>query len=56
MNVGLYARVSTEDQNKGESVSIDQQKAEMRALCDRRGWNVAGVFVDFRDYKATHHI
>ena len=55
MNVALYARVSSEEQAQGEKVSIDQQLAEMRALCKRRDWNVAGVFVDCKDYKATQN-
>jgi DNA invertase Pin-like site-specific DNA recombinase len=55
MDVALYARVSSEEQAQGEKVSIDQQLAEMRALCKRRDWNVAGVFVDCKDYKATQN-
>ena len=53
MDVGLYARVSTEEQAQGEKVSIDQQLAQMRDLCELRGWNAASVFVDCKDYKAT---
>jgi len=55
MEVGLYARVSSEEQAQGEKASIDQQLAEMRALCERRGWSVAGEFVDCKDYKATQN-
>ena len=53
MDVALYARVSREIQASGESVSIDQQKADMRALCERMGWNVVEMFVDCENYKAT---
>ena len=53
MNVGLYARVSKEEQAKGESVSIDQQVADMQALCERRGWNISEVYVDAENYRAT---
>ena len=45
MEVALYARVSKEEQAE-EGASIDQQVADMRALCERNGWNVAEVFVD----------
>lgn len=38
--VALYARVSTRDQNCG------MQLDEMRAYCTRRGWSVAGEYVD----------
>lgn len=53
MKVGLYARVSQEEQAKGESASIEQQIAEMRALCQRNGWTEASLFVDKENYKAT---
>jgi DNA invertase Pin-like site-specific DNA recombinase len=36
MEVALYARVSKEEQAE-EGASIDQQVADMRALCERRG-------------------
>jgi DNA invertase Pin-like site-specific DNA recombinase len=54
MNVGLYARVSKEEQAE-EGASIDQQIADMKALCERNGWNVAGVFVDCENYRATQN-
>jgi len=37
----LYARVST---NNGQNPEM--QLAEMRVFCDRRGWQVAGEYVD----------
>jgi DNA invertase Pin-like site-specific DNA recombinase len=37
----LYARVST---NNGQNPEM--QLAELRAFCDRRGWQVAGEYVD----------
>jgi DNA invertase Pin-like site-specific DNA recombinase len=54
MIVALYARVSKEEQAE-EGASIDQQVADMRALCERNGWNVAGVFVDCENYRATQN-
>jgi DNA invertase Pin-like site-specific DNA recombinase len=53
MNVVLSARVSSEEQAKGESASIDQQLADMRALCERMGWNILETFVDCENYRAT---
>jgi DNA invertase Pin-like site-specific DNA recombinase len=49
----LYARVSTEIQAGENSVSLPQQLEESRALCTRNGWQIAGEFVDDKDYKAT---
>jgi DNA invertase Pin-like site-specific DNA recombinase len=53
MNVGLYARVSMEEQAKGDSVSIEQQIANMQELCERNGWTVVQVFVDAENYRAS---
>jgi DNA invertase Pin-like site-specific DNA recombinase len=54
MDVGLYARVSKEEQAE-EGASIDQQIADMKALCERNGWNAAGLFVDCENYRATQN-
>ena len=54
MELALYARVSKEEQAE-EGASIDQQVADMRALCERNGWNVAGVLVDCENYRATQN-
>jgi putative DNA-invertase from lambdoid prophage Rac len=40
MRVALYARVSTTDQN------CEMQLRELRAYCDRSGWEVVGEYVD----------
>lgn len=40
MKVALYARVSTTDQN------CEMQLRELREYCERRGWEVAGEYVD----------
>ena len=42
MKVALYARVSTND--KGQDPEM--QLRELREYCQRRGWDVAGEFVD----------
>jgi DNA invertase Pin-like site-specific DNA recombinase len=54
MEVALYARVSKEEQAE-EGASIDQQIADMRALCERRGWKEAGLFVDCENYRAIQN-
>jgi site-specific DNA recombinase len=51
--VALYARVSTEEQARGDAVSIDGQLSEMRALCERNGWEIIGTFIDSKNYRAT---
>jgi len=40
MKVALYARVSTDGQ------SVNAQLAELREVAGRRGWQVAGEFID----------
>jgi putative DNA-invertase from lambdoid prophage Rac len=40
MKAAIYARVSTTDQN------CDMQLRELREYCARRGWDVAGEYVD----------
>jgi DNA invertase Pin-like site-specific DNA recombinase len=53
MRVALSARVSSEEQNRADSASIDQQLGDMRALCERSGWEIAATFVDAENYLAT---
>jgi DNA invertase Pin-like site-specific DNA recombinase len=49
----IYARVSSEEQAKGEAVSIDGQLFDCLALVARNGWQVSGQYIDCEDYKAT---
>src|SRR5215471_16351236 len=42
MKVAIYARVSTA--NNGQDPTM--QTRELREYCERRGWNVAGEYVD----------
>ena len=44
--VGIYARLSRDDERQGESVSIENQKLMLRGFCARQGWEVKAVFVD----------
>ena len=53
--VVLYARVSREEQAKGDAVSIDEQLADMRTLCQRQGWIVANAYVECEDDRATQN-
>ena len=40
-HIAIYARVSTRNGQNPE-----MQLAELRAYCQRRGWDIAGEFVD----------
>jgi site-specific DNA recombinase len=42
--VGLYARVSTEEQREGQT--IDSQVEELRRFAQERGWLITGVYKD----------
>ena len=42
-SVAIYARVSTPD---GKGQSPEMQLRELREYCERRGWTVAGEYVD----------
>jgi DNA invertase Pin-like site-specific DNA recombinase len=56
MRVVQYARVSDPStQDTDDKVSIQQQLADMRALCERKGWQIAGEYVDNESYKATQN-
>ena len=44
MRVGLYGRVSSEEQVLG--YSLDAQERAMRNYCAEKGWEVYGVYVD----------
>lgn len=44
--VGIYARLSRDDERQGESVSIENQKLILRRHCAQQGWIVAGEYVD----------
>lgn len=49
----LYARVSTERQDSDDKVSINQQLEDMKALCQRQGWQIVGIFIDKEKYRKT---
>lgn len=45
-NVGIYCRLSNDDERDGESVSIENQKLLLQNYVRQRGWNEVDVYVD----------
>ena len=45
-HVGIYARLSRDDERQGESVSIENQKLMLSRYCAQQGWEVAEIYVD----------
>ena len=45
VRVAIYTRVSTEDQAK-EGFSLAAQEERLRAYCQARGWDIAGIYRD----------
>ena len=43
---GLYCRLSKDDDQRGESVSISTQRAMLISFCQERGYEIQDVFVD----------
>jgi DNA invertase Pin-like site-specific DNA recombinase len=50
MRAGIYVRISRD--HEGWEAGVDRQEADCRALADRRGWDVVGVYSD-NDVSAT---
>ena len=44
--VGLYYRLSQEDERQGESVSIDNQRAILRKYAEERGFEIHDEYID----------
>ena len=44
MRVGLYTRIS--EDSGGEALGVARQEQDCRALVERRGWTVGGVYTD----------
>lgn len=47
-NVGIYCRLSNDDERDGESVSIENQKLLLQNYVRQRGWNEVDVYIDER--------
>ena len=45
-NVGVYARLSREDERENESVSVENQKEMLIRYVKEQGWNLYEVYVD----------
>ena len=45
-NVGIYCRLSNDDERDGESVSIENQKLLLQSYVRQRGWNEIAVYCD----------
>ena len=45
-NAALYCRLSKDDEQAGESVSIGTQKIILEKFCKENGFSVRGVYVD----------
>jgi DNA invertase Pin-like site-specific DNA recombinase len=44
MDASIYTRISAD--SAGEHLGVKRQEADCRALCERKGWNVAEVYCD----------
>ena len=45
-NVGIYCRLSNDDERDGESVSIENQKLLLQSYVRQMGWNEVDVYID----------
>lgn len=45
-NVGIYCRLSNDDERDGESVSIENQKLLLQSYVRQRGWNEIAVYCE----------
>ena len=45
-NVGIYCRLSNDDERDGESVSIENQKLLLQNYVRQRGWNEYDIYID----------
>jgi len=45
-NVGIYCRLSNDDERDGESVSIENQKLLLQRYVQERGWNLTDIYCD----------
>ena len=45
-NVGIYCRLSNDDERDGESVSIENQRMLLERYVKERGWNLVDTYID----------
>ena len=44
--VGIYVRLSKDDERAGESISIENQKLMLTKYCEEQGWNDYSIYCD----------
>ncbi len=44
--VGIYMRLSQEDERQGESMSIEHQRLILKKYAEERGWEIHGEYID----------
>ena len=47
-NVGIYCRLSNDDERDGESASIENQKLLLQRYVRQKGWNEIDTYIDER--------
>ena len=47
--VGIYCRLSRDDERAGESVSIENQKELLTRYAQEQGWTVTSYYLDAAD-------
>lgn len=45
-NVGIYVRLSKDDERLGESISVENQKLILTKYVSEQGWNTYKIYVD----------
>ena len=45
-NVGIYCRLSREDERAGESVSVENQREMLGRYVQEQGWNLYAAYCD----------
>ena len=45
-NVGIYCRLSNDDERDGESASIENQKLLLQRYVQKQGWNEVDTYID----------
>lgn len=45
-SVGIYTRLSRDDERQGESISIENQKLMLTQYCEQQGWTIFDYYVD----------
>ena len=46
VKVGIYVRLSRDDERQGESMSIENQKLILADYCNQRNWKIVDTYAD----------